>query len=117
MRGFLTLLVLVAIAGGIFALGSFRRGEDDKPMLYVFSSCINLIRTLPALQHDTHRAEDVDTAAEDHAADALRYACMTRPYVRDRPLTDEEKRAEWQKKRGRGRYTGRRHSTASAWAA
>jgi hypothetical protein len=54
-------------------------GEDDKPFLYVFSTCIHLIRTLPALQHDEHKPEDLDTKAEDHAADALRYGCMHNP--------------------------------------
>ena len=36
-------------------------------MLYVFSTCTHLIRTLPALQHDPDRPEDVDTDGEDHA--------------------------------------------------
>lgn len=61
------------------------RGEEGRPMLYVFATCTHLIRTLPALQHDQHRAEDVDTDSEDHAADALRYGCMSRPWVRDAP--------------------------------
>lgn len=54
---------------------------DDKPMLYFFSSCTHTIRTLPALQHDDGRPEDVDTEGEDHAADETRYACMSRPWV------------------------------------
>jgi hypothetical protein len=57
-------------------------GEDGRPMLYFFSNCVNVIRTLPALQHDENRPEDVDTDGEDHIADALRYACMARPYLR-----------------------------------
>lgn len=57
-------------------------GEDERPMLYIFSTCVNLIRTLPALQHDEHRPEDVDTDGEDHGPDALRYMCMARPYMR-----------------------------------
>jgi len=57
-------------------------GDDGIPMLYVQSTCANLIRTLPALQHDQARPEDVDTNAEDHAADTLRYACASRPWVR-----------------------------------
>lgn len=61
------------------------RGEDGKALLYVFSTCTHLIRTLPALQHDQHKPEDVDTTGEDHAADALRYLCMARPMVRDAP--------------------------------
>jgi len=43
------------------------------PRLQVFSSCVNLIRTLPALPLDEINPEDVDTDAEDHAYDALRY--------------------------------------------
>ena len=30
------------------------------------------IRTLPALQHDSARSEDVDTDGEDHAGDDVR---------------------------------------------
>jgi hypothetical protein len=56
---------------------------DGMPMLQMFSTCRDLIRTLPALQHDDARPEDVDTDAEDHAADECRYACMSRPWVRD----------------------------------
>jgi hypothetical protein len=62
-------------------------GDERGPQLYLFSTCTHTIRTLPALQHDPQRAEDVDTDAEDHAADALRYGCMSRPWVRDRPGT------------------------------
>jgi hypothetical protein len=60
-------------------------GDERGPQLYLFSTITHLIRTLPALQHDAQRAEDVDTDAEDHAADALRYGCMSRPWVRDAP--------------------------------
>jgi hypothetical protein len=64
------------------------RGAESGPMLYIFNTCTHLIRTLPALQHDRHRAEDVDTESEDHAPDALRYGCMSRPYVRDVPKSE-----------------------------
>lgn len=67
--------------GGWDSLRSRLVGEDGKPMLYVFSTCTHLIRTLPSLQHDTSRPEDVDTDGEDHAADELRYACMSRPWT------------------------------------
>ena len=60
-------------------------GVDDRPGLYVFATCQHLIRTLPALQHDPDRPEDVDTEAEDHAPDTLRYACLARPYVVEKP--------------------------------
>ena len=50
-------------------------------MLFVFHTCRDFLRTVPALQHDTARAEDLDTAGEDHVADECRYACMSRPYA------------------------------------
>lgn len=56
-------------------------GEDGRPMLYFFSTCQASIRTIPALQHDENRPEDLDTESEDHAADETRYACMSRPYT------------------------------------
>jgi hypothetical protein len=56
-------------------------GAEGHPMLYFFDVCRDAIRTIPILQHDTSRIEDVDTEAEDHAADEVRYACMSRPWV------------------------------------
>lgn len=61
------------------------KGDEDGPMLVFFSTCVHTIRTLPALQHDRHKAEDVDTDAEDHAGDETRYACMSRPYIAASP--------------------------------
>jgi hypothetical protein len=54
------------------------RGDDNIPMLYIGDQCEDTIRTLPVLQHDEDNPEDLDTDAEDHAADELRYACMSR---------------------------------------
>ena len=42
-------------------------GEDGRPMIYFFCTCRDSIRTLPALQHDQNKPEDVDTESEDHA--------------------------------------------------
>ena len=56
-------------------------GEDGRPMLYIFDTCVDTIRTLPVLQHDEHDIEDLDTEGEDHAGDETRYACMSRPFV------------------------------------
>ena len=53
-------------------------GDGDTPMLFVFETCRDFIRTIPALQHDPDRLEDLDTSAEDHVADEARYACMAR---------------------------------------
>lgn len=66
--------------------------EEGRPMLYFFETCVHAIRTIPALQHDEDRLEDLDTNQEDHAADEVRYACMSRPWIRklntDRPLDE-----------------------------
>lgn len=56
---------------------------DGKPMLLMFATCRDLIRTLPAMQHDDARPEDIDTMSEDHSVDAARYGVMSRPWVRD----------------------------------
>jgi hypothetical protein len=37
----------------------------------------NLVRSLPVLPRDVKNPEDVDTDAEDHAPDALRYALVS----------------------------------------
>lgn len=55
------------------------------PMLYFFSTCVHVIRTLPALQHDLNNPEDCDTDGEDHAPDTLRYGLMSRPWRRPKP--------------------------------
>lgn len=53
------------------------------PELYFLDTCVDSIRTLPALQHDEADSEDLDTEAEDHAADEIRYACMYRSQITD----------------------------------
>ena len=61
-------------------------GNEGVPMIYTFNTCLDSIRTIPALQHDDSRPEDVDTDGEDHAGDEWRYACMSRPWMRDAPV-------------------------------
>jgi hypothetical protein len=51
----------------------------DAPRMVIFSTCKNLISQLPSLPLDKTNPEDVDTKAEDHLYDALRYGVMTRP--------------------------------------
>ncbi len=71
--------------GGWDQLRSRLVGDGNRPSIYFFSTCVDSIRTLPALQHDPDKPEDVDTDSEDHAPDEIRYACMSRPYVREKP--------------------------------
>lgn len=52
-----------------------------RPMIVTFDTCIDSIRTIPFMQHNPDRPEDVLTESEDHAADEWRYACMSRAYV------------------------------------
>lgn len=69
----------------------------------MFETCQDLIRTLPALQHDPDRPEDVDTDSEDHAPDEARYACMSYPYTAPRPLSDDEARDRYYRRWARPR--------------
>lgn len=55
-------------------------GQDGVPMLYVANECEDFWRTVPTLQHDEKNSEDLDTDGEDHIADEVRYACMSRPW-------------------------------------
>lgn len=71
----------VGSMGGWDLLRSRLIGNEAGPMLVCFSTCTDSIRTIPALQHDQHRPEDLDSSAEDHAADDWRYACASRPWV------------------------------------
>jgi hypothetical protein len=57
----------------------FAFDENGFPMMYVFKNCKAFIRTIPLLQYDEHKPEDLDTDGEDHVADEVRYFCMSRP--------------------------------------
>jgi hypothetical protein len=59
---------------------------EGRAMIVTFSTCVDSIRTIPFLQHDPDKPEDLMTDSEDHAADEWRYACMSRPYVPTREL-------------------------------
>ena len=56
--------------------------ERDRAGIEIFSSCTNLIAQLPVIPLDKNNSEDVDTKAEDHLYDALRYGIMSRPVSR-----------------------------------
>ena len=60
--------------------------DGNGPYLTVDPGCTYLIRTLPAMVQDKHDPEDLDSAKDDHAVDALRYGAMSRPSpTRERP--------------------------------
>ena len=51
----------------------------EEPRLVFFNNCTNTISQLPSIPLDKNNPEDVNTNAEDHLYDALRYGVMTRP--------------------------------------
>ena len=61
---------------GIQRVKQYLRGINGKPQIYIFPSCVNLIRELK-----TYRWGDGDAPkkTDDHALDELRYYLMTKP--------------------------------------
>lgn len=72
-------------------------GKDAS--LKIFANCVNLIRTLPALQHDEKNPNDVAREPHEltHAPDAIRYFVAGRPLCTDKPIeTDEDAPPEYE---------------------
>jgi hypothetical protein len=57
-------------------------GRDGVRTPYFVDCCRASIRTIPRLQHDPLKGEDIDTQSVDHVADETRYACMARPWLK-----------------------------------
>lgn len=85
--------------GGWDQLRARLKGDGEHPALFVFSTCKDFIRTIPVLQHDETRPEDLDTDMEDHAADEARYACMSRPYTPPLPVPGVPKVTDYRSNR------------------
>jgi hypothetical protein len=54
-------------------MAAARDDDPDTPGLWISERCRFALETLPLLPRDDVRPEDVDTSANDHFADALRY--------------------------------------------
>lgn len=67
------------IAGWMQVRYRFSFDKAGIPMMYIFSNCKGFIRTIPTLQFDKTRVEDLNTEGEDHIADEVRYICMANP--------------------------------------
>jgi hypothetical protein len=65
-------------AGKVQVHEYLKHGEHG-PQLIIFNTCTNLIREITNIPMKKTDNEDVDTNAEDHAYDALRYLLMSRP--------------------------------------
>ena len=63
-------------------------------MFYCFQSCKEFIRTIPLLQHDEHKVEDLDTSLEDHIADEWRYCCM-KHVLKGSEIPEIKDKTEW----------------------
>ena len=59
--------------------------ENGYPMMYVFDTCREFIRTIPNLVYDENKVEDIDTECEDHDYDAMRYFFMKNPIASPAP--------------------------------
>jgi hypothetical protein len=53
--------------------------DGSRPMMQIYSTCSQFIRTIPLLQADIKDVEDVDTTGEDHVYDEACHICMARP--------------------------------------
>lgn len=67
------------IQGWLQCQQRLRFSDEGYPMFYVLDSCTEFIRTIPLLQYDPNKPEDLWTDGEDHSADAWRYFCQSRP--------------------------------------
>lgn len=67
------------LAGKMQMHERLRFDGEGRAMLYVFSTCRDFIRTVPALPYSAATPEDIDTDAEDHAYDEARYFLMAMP--------------------------------------
>jgi hypothetical protein len=71
-------------------------GDNRKPKLQVFDTCINTIRTIPEQVVDENNVEDLDTDGEDHICDATRYVVVhtAQPIIPEKKKDPDE--LEWE---------------------
>jgi hypothetical protein len=50
--------------------------RNGRPGMWISARCRYFWQTVPFIERDPHRPEDVLTSGPDHAADAARYAVM-----------------------------------------
>jgi hypothetical protein len=91
-------------------------GDGTTPMLFVFETCHDFLRTIPVLQHDPLRPEDLDTQGEDHIADETRYACLARPLL-GRPTDAPRNRDDAWRRAWGGDPLGQTLAASGLWSA
>ena len=79
VRGWQTIRSLLSAAVETSESGLLGRNvRMEEPGIFMFSDCVGLIDTLPALPRDAKKTDDVDTESEDHLGDALRYGVASK---------------------------------------
>lgn len=71
------------VEGASDVAGRLKVRSDGLPRLLILSTCTQLIETLPSLQRDPKRPEDVVKGSTDHWYDALRYLLGKLGYARN----------------------------------
>lgn len=79
---------------GIQRVKQYLTGENNKPKLYIFKNCINLIRELKNYRWGSG---DNPKKTDDHALDELRYYLMTKP--ENKPLKPVKSEVQKDKER------------------
>jgi hypothetical protein len=59
------------------------------PMMQIYSTCEQFLRTIPNLINDKHNIEDIDTTGEDHVYDEACHIAMARPMAIKMPPRKE----------------------------
>ena len=81
---------------GISRVKSYLNEKNGLPNLYIFSSCVNLIREFKGYFWGNG---DVPKKTDDHALDALRYFLMSRPKKLppepEKSLIQKDKERRW----------------------
>jgi hypothetical protein len=75
------------------------RPGGGPPMMLVYNTCKQFIRTIPLLQADEHDPEDIDTTGEDHVYDEASHICMARPIgLSDEAIMEQVREAKRKEK-------------------
>lgn len=81
--------------------------DGTMPMLMVYPSCSQFIRTIPDIPVDKNDPEAIDDKSEEHCYDSAALLCMARPIALQTPkpsLTQAQKHIEKQQNKGKGGY-------------
>lgn len=77
------------VNGWARCLQLLRDAPDGHPWFTVSTACRYFTRTIAAARSDKSNPEDVDTNCDDHALDAWRYGCMSRPSPSHVPSSEQ----------------------------